>query len=57
MGVQDFVVIVLILAAVTYTVYSIIKVFVKKPDNSCGCSSCDIKGNTKDIRSLIQKNL
>ena len=57
MSVQEIIVVVIILASVTYTVYSIIKVFIIKPENSCGCSSCDIKPDIKDIRSLVHKKL
>lgn len=57
MSVQEIIVVILILASVAYTVYSIIKVFIIKPENSCGCSSCDIKSDTKDIRSLVHKKI
>ncbi|NOQ24489.1 MAG: FeoB-associated Cys-rich membrane protein [Bacteroidales bacterium] len=57
MSVQEILVVIIILTSVTYTVYSIVKIFSVKPENSCGCSSCDIKSDTKDIRSLVHKKL
>ena len=32
-----------------------IKVFITKKSTACGCDSCDLKDNTKDIRSLIKQ--
>jgi hypothetical protein len=57
MSVQEIIVLIIILVSVTYTVYSIVKIFTVKPEKSCGCSSCDIKSDTKDIRSLVHKKL
>ena len=57
MSIQGIIVAVIILVSVTYTVYSFIQVFVKKAESSCGGCSCDIKSNTKDIKSIIHKNL
>ena len=57
MGIQEIIVIILIIAAVSYTLYGLVKVFGKKADNSCGCSSCDLKNNTKDLKALIDKRI
>ncbi len=57
MSIQEIVVFILITASVTYTVYSFIQVFIKKQENSCGCTSCDFKTDTKDIRSIVHKKL
>ena len=57
MSVQEIIVVIIILTTLIFTIYGIIKVFKIKPENSCGCSSCDIKSDTKDIRSLVHKKL
>lgn len=50
MNTQEILVYILVLAALIYTIYSIIKAFSGKNENSCGCSSCDFKTNTKDLK-------
>ena len=59
MSLQFIIVILIIFASVAYVVYSIIQLFAKKPENSCGCSSssCDIKSNTDDLKSKLKEKL
>ena len=47
MNIQEVLVLFLVIAAVSYTVYGFIQIFIKKPENSCGCSSCNLKTDVK----------
>lgn len=50
MGIQDIIVLILVLSAVIYTVYQIALIFKSKPESSCDCSSCDVKGKIKEFK-------
>jgi len=55
MGIQEIIALILVVAAVIYAVRGFIKVFITKKSTACGCDSCDLKDNTKDIRSLTKQ--
>ena len=55
MSTQEILVYIIILAATSYTLYSIIQIFSKKDVNSCGCSSCDFKSNVADLKKVPAK--
>ena len=57
MNIQDIIVFILVVAAVVYTAYNFIQIFVQKSENSCGCSSCDIESDVKELKSIAQKKL
>jgi len=44
---QEIIVYILIAASVFYAVYNIAGIFLKKQNNSCGCSSCVVKDKLK----------
>lgn len=50
MSIQEALVYIIISGSVSYTLYSIIKVFIKKDKSACNCSSCEFKGNIKDLK-------
>lgn len=50
MNTQEIIVIILILASVAYTVFNFIRIFIIKSKNSCGCSSCNLKPDVKDLK-------
>jgi len=54
MGIQEIIALVLVAGAVIYAVRGFIKVFITKKSTACGCDSCDLKDNTKDLRSLMK---
>ncbi len=49
---QIIIVYIIIIAALTYTFYSIYKTFATKNGNSCNCSGCDIKTHVNEIKGL-----
>jgi hypothetical protein len=55
---QEIIVLIIIAISIGYTVYSFIKVFGKKTQNSCGCSSssCSVKPNIQQFKSATHKN-
>ena len=56
MSVQEIIVAFLVTASVVYTIYSIVKIFAHKEDDSaCGCSSCDFKTKAEDLKNLSEK--
>lgn len=57
MDIQEIIVIILIVGALLYTIVGIFKAFSQKPTTSCGCSSCDLKNNHKDLQALINKKV
>ncbi|MCD4834734.1 MAG: FeoB-associated Cys-rich membrane protein [Bacteroidales bacterium] len=57
MNTQEIIVIILILASVAYTVFNFIQIFIIKSKNSCGCSSCNLKTDVKDLKSIVHKKL
>jgi len=50
MGIQELIVFALIGSAIIYTGYHIYLIFQNKPENSCGCSSCDAKDKIKEFK-------
>ena len=50
--IQNLLSLLAVLAALSYTVFSIIKLFDKKKDTSCNCGSCDVKSEINKLKSL-----
>jgi len=59
MNIQDILVYLSILAALIYTIYSIMNTVRKKNQGTCGCSSCDFKTNIEDLKKIrnLHKNI
>ena len=56
MNIQEVLVYIFILAAISYTLYNIIQIFRKKDGSSCACSSCNLKNDITDLKK-IRKNI
>lgn len=50
MNLQEILVYIIIAGSISYTLYSIIKVFIRKDKSTCNCSSCEFKNNIKDLK-------
>jgi len=53
---QIILVYIIIIAALTYTAYSIYKAFTSKKNHTCNCSGCEMKSHINELKGL-SKNL
>ncbi|MGM0407296.1 MAG: FeoB-associated Cys-rich membrane protein [Bacteroidota bacterium] len=52
---QELIVYLIIILAVTYTVNQIYFFFKDQSESGCNCSGCDIKKDLTNIKTLIEK--